>query len=428
MKSEPTRHFTKNVSNYSGIFKENIYVTRISNYLIIAAMVLSTGRAALLLQGRWKRSKTPDTNPVVDEADWVVVAEAPGIYLDMCTTGCPGDRTCFLALQPPLQRTSTVTHAGARNATEAQMAQVLHTRLPQDRYHAVLNALDQSLVLRAEQANKDARDSFQMNIANAVWGQHDFQFLPEYLDVLAEYYGAGMRLVDFAGAPDPSRLIINRWVEDQTNQKIKDLLPEGSVQSDTRLVLTNAIHFKASWLKQFEASATHQAPFTLLDGSIVNVDMMFQDSGMQYTSGKGYQLVGIPYAGGQASMVILLPAEGNFSTFEESLTADTLAGMLAEMHHEQVQLSLPRFKLETKFEVADPLKALGMTDAFDTGMADFPGWMGARTAYITGVYSTGRLWSNERDKAAAAWHGVVIQLTSMPMEPGGGESTVAFIF
>ena len=399
-------------------------------YLVIAAaMVLSAAGCQPPAARAEARSEKPRvTNPVVDEADWVdFVAGNRAFTLDMYHQLAAGEQNLFFSPYS-ISTALAMTYAGARNATEAQMAQVLHTRLPQDRYHAVLNALDQSLVLRAEQANKDARDSFQMNIANAVWGQHDFTFLPEYLDVLAEYYGAGMRLVDFAGAPDPSRLIINRWVEDQTNQKIKDLLPEGSVQSDTRLVLTNAIYFKASWLKQFEASATHQAPFTLLDGSIVNVDMMFQDSGMQYTSGKGYQLVGIPYAGGQASMVILLPAEGNFSTFEESLTADTLAGMLAEMHHEQVQLSLPRFKLETKFEVADPLKALGMTDAFDTGMADFSGMDGRKDLYITGVYHQAFVDVNEKGTEAAAATGVVVGLTSMPMEPAVVEVNRPFIF
>ena len=234
--------------------------------------------------------------------------------------------------------------------------------------------------------------------------------------MLAENYGAGMQLVDFVNSPDPSRIKINDWVADQTKNKIKDLLPEGSINPLTRLVLTNAIYFKASWLNQFSPNATHKDLFTLLDGSTVDVNMMSREAGMRYASGEGYQLVSIPYSGSQVSMLIFLPAEGKFSEFEAGITVDKLEGMIRAMKYSQVDLSLPKFKLETKFEAADQLISLGMVDAFDPNKADFSGMDGKKDLYISNVYHQAFVDVNEEGTEAAAATGLVVMQTSLPVD------------
>ena len=147
-----------------------------------------------------------------------------------------------------------MTSAGARGETQRQMTDTLHHRLPQSSLHPAFNALDRTLASRGQvrqgTPNRDGEGGqhFRLNIANALWGQHGYHFLPEFLDVLAENYGAGMRAVDFAGAPDEARVRINDWVAEETAGKVEGLLPPGTIERSTRLVLTNAIYFNASWL------------------------------------------------------------------------------------------------------------------------------------------------------------------------------------
>jgi len=140
-----------------------------------------------------------------------------------------------------------MTYAGARTETEQQMAQALHFELPQAQLHTAFNSLDQELNARGEGAQGKDDEGFRLNIVNAIWGQKDYSFLPDFLDTLARNYGAGLRVLDFQGAPDPSRIIINDWVEEQTEDRIKDLIPPGAINVLTRLVLTNAVYFNAAW-------------------------------------------------------------------------------------------------------------------------------------------------------------------------------------
>jgi len=162
-----------------------------------------------------------------------------------------------------------MTYAGARGETEKQMAETLHFLLSQDDLHPALNALDQELARRAAAAGSEEDEAFRLSIANSIWGQVGYDFLPAFLDILAENYGAGLRLADFAKDPDKSRVIINDWISDQTEDRIKDLIPEGGITPLTRLVLANAIYFKATWLHQFDESRTRDREFNLLNGEQV---------------------------------------------------------------------------------------------------------------------------------------------------------------
>jgi len=318
-----------------------------------------------------------------------------------------------------------MTYAGARNETEQQMADVLGFTLGQDGVHPVFNALDQALAGRGEGLDEDQR--FRLRIANALWGQEDYAFRAAFLDLLAENYGAGLRVLDFLKAPDASRQTINKWVEDQTEEKIKDLLPPGSITGDTRLVLSNAIYFNAAWMYAFEESATQDGTFYLLDGGQVTVPMMAQSERLGYAKGSGYQAVELPYLGGELSMVMLLPAEGTFEEFAQGLNAQQMDAILGDIKRTQVQLTMPKFSYEASFRLKDALLRLGMVEAF-SGNADFSGMTGGRDLFISDVYHKAFVAVDEAGTEAAAATAVVMELTAAPVLPVQVKVDRPFIF
>lgn len=309
-----------------------------------------------------------------------------------------------------------MTYAGARGETERQMAQVLHFALEQARLHPAFNALDQALASRGAGAKSKDGQPFRLRVANSLWGQAGYTFLPAFLDTLAENYGAGLRLVDFKGAPEDARKAINKWVSDQTEGKIRDLIPHGAIDTLTRLVLANAIYFNAAWMHAFEKEATQDGPFYLLDGSQVAVPMMRQNERFPYFAGKGVQAVELPYDGGEVSMVLLVPDRGAFSAFEEALSAQVVADILARMEYTSVNLAMPRFKYDATLSLADTLRAMGMPEAFSAN-ADFSGMDGTRNLAITDVFHKAFVAVDEAGTEAAAATAVVIGLTAMPARP-----------
>jgi serpin B len=306
-----------------------------------------------------------------------------------------------------------MTYAGARGETEAQMAQTLHF-LPQDKLHAALNALDLELAQRGTAGSNDSTP-LQLNIANAVWAEQTFPFLQTYLDVLAQNYGAGIQLADFINQYEAVRKEINGWVSDETNDKIRDLLPEGVLKPSTRMVLVNAIYFKADWRTPFDPNNTHEAPFHLLDGSEVQVNMMSESlSGVPYVQGAGYQAIGLPYQGDTAEMVILVPDEGRFEEFESTLDAQKLDEILGSMQPGGgLQLELPKFSFTTDFSLKEQLTTLGMPDAFAPDRADFSGMTGQRDLYIDNVLHKAFVAVDEKGTEAAAATVVIMDLASV---------------
>ena len=270
----------------------------------------------------------------------------------------------------------SMTYAGASGETERQMADTLQLLLSQEDLHPTFNALDLDLASRGEGAEGKDDEGFKLNITNAVWGQVDYEFLESFLDVLAESYGAGVGPMDFRAAPERSRVTINDWVADQTEDRIKNLIPQGAIGKSTRMVLTNAIYFNAAWYYPFEEDPTFRKPFHLLDGGETVVPMMRQLSGFGYAKGDGYQAVDLLYDGGEMSMTILLPYEGRFGEFEESLDADVVSRILEGVHSERVVLTMPKFEFESQFGLAETLKKMGMSNAFDDEASDFSGMDG----------------------------------------------------
>ncbi len=314
-----------------------------------------------------------------------------------------------------------MTYAGARGETERQMADTLHFILPQDRLHSAFNGLDLELASRGEGAEGTDEEGFRLNIINAIWGQEDFEFLAEFLDVLAENYGAGPRLLDFISEPDESRVTINDWVSEQTEGRIEDLIPPGVIDELTRLVLTNAIFFNAAWLNPFEESLTKDGAFHLLDGGEVTVPMMRRTASFGVATGDGYQAVELPYDGGELSMVILLPDTGQFEAFEGSLDADLVGTITEGLVPTRVALTMPKFEFESDFVLADTLQAMGMPVAFvpPTGpctseTADFSGMTGTCKLFITDVVHKAFVSVDEAGTEAAAATAVVIVTESLP--------------
>ncbi|MBN1160886.1 MAG: serpin family protein, partial [Dehalococcoidales bacterium] len=254
-----------------------------------------------------------------------------------------------------------MTYAGARSETEQQMTDTLHFTLTQERLHAAFKALNDSIKERGRamatvqtperEFVQEEVDSFRLNIANALWGQKDYSFLPEFLDLLQAYYGSGLNTLDFINEPEESRLVINQWASDQTEGRIKDIIPPGAIDALTRLVLANAIYFNANWEYQFSESATRDGIFHLLDGSSVTVPMMHQKEYFDYTEGDNYQAIRLPYLGNEFAMTILLPREGQFEEFENSLDAQMLQDITANLESVQVDLTLPRFQFESSFRL-----------------------------------------------------------------------------
>ena len=265
-----------------------------------------------------------------------------------------------------------MAYAGARGETERQMADSLGFKLPQNRLDPAFNALDLLLASRP----KGGDDAFRLNVANSVWGQRDYSFLPEFLDSLAVNYGEDVRAADFRRDPEDARVRINGWVADETEERIRNLIPQGTLTPLTRLVLANAIYFNAAWLHAFDERATKDRPFHLLDGSQRDVAMMRQQENLRYAIGDGFQAVELPYKGGDVAMTILLPESGKFEEFEGSLSGQSVRDIVESLESELVRLTMPKFEMESGFSLSDTLKAMGMPDAFDDQAANFSGMDG----------------------------------------------------
>jgi serpin B len=313
----------------------------------------------------------------------------------------------------------TMTYAGARGATAQQMADVLHVSLSDDELHSAMADV-QAALMYVELAGPD-EEPLRLSIANALWGQQGYPFRADYLDLLDAYYGAGLRQLDFVAAPEPARQTINDWVADETEDRIQDLLPPGSIDVDTRLVLTNAIYFKGAWVTSFEDYLSVDGPFTRLDGSTVTVPMMGQTEYFAYAALEDYQAVALPYQGGFTAMLILVPEAGHFDAFEAALDMDVFQAALDSLASTNLALTMPSFEAETDFSLVETLAALGMIDAFDPDRADFSGM--ADTAggnlYVSEVVHKAFIAVDEAGTEAAAATGVVVGVTSagpMPVE------------
>jgi serpin B len=260
-----------------------------------------------------------------------------------------------------------MTYAGARGDTASQMADTMQFRLPPERLHPAMGALLNDL--------NAAHDGYQLRVADALWVEKDYSLLDAFLKLNKTNYGAGLNQVDFRTAPDAARSTINQWVEQKTENKIKDLLPPGLIDPTTRLVLTNAIYFKGDWQTPFAKATTDDQDFLLSPEQKIKTPMMHREGRFNYFNGGTFQALEIPYKGAELSMIVLLTNNvGGLPALERSLTAYSVRQWMGQLRPaSNVILTLPKFKMESRFSLGDTLEAMGMEEAFDRNTADFTG-------------------------------------------------------
>jgi serpin B len=333
--------------------------------IVLAVLLLATCQpfrpAGRVVQADVPRVESPD---VSDAQVAQFVAGNQAFALDLYHVLATGEDGNLIYSPYSISLAFSMLYAGAQGEAEAEMGQVFHF-LPQETQHPAFNVVDQRLQRLGEARQSEAGGaSFELNLANAVWGQRDYPFREPYLEILAAQYDAGLRIVDFQKAPEKARQAINAWVAEETAERIQEIAPPGSVSADTRLVLANAIYFKAGWDYPFQESATADGAFTLLDGSQVIVPLMHQETRLTYMEGEGYQAVQLPYAGQVADMWVILPAEGQFEDVQGQLGVDLIEAMRRDTEARRVILTLPRFGFETSLELHNLLKKMGMAHVF----------------------------------------------------------------
>jgi serpin B len=281
-----------------------------------------------------------------------------------------------------------MTYAGARGETARQLAEALHFTLPPDRLHEAFRALQATT----------RTGSVELRIGNRLWGQKGYHFLPEFMDITDRCYGAKLADVDFRTAGEQARNEINRWVEQQTANKITDLVPLGALNAMTRLVLTNAVYFLGCWESEFDEENTTLAPFWTTATEHSPVSMMSQTKHFMYGEfddlrvlelpyrsrayelqdyedkfGKGQRYVEIPDGGSDFAMVILLPRKMDGLKEIESRLSSTTLQQFVKLKPSPVDVQIPKFHVESSFLLGEALNSLGMKDAFILGGADFSG-------------------------------------------------------
>ena len=309
-----------------------------------------------------------------------------------------------------------MTHAGARGETAAEMAQVLG--MPDDR--AAIAAASEAVrkILAEAKGEKIALD-----VANRIWVHQDKRLEAEVTTLLEGKYGVDAGIVDFAGAPEPARAVINAWVSEHTAKKIDELLKAGTITPLTRLVLTNAVYMKAPWAKMFEKEATRPEPFTVSAETRADVPFMHQSgrlvAGTVGEGPKAATVCEIPYEGGRLSMMVIVPAAvDGLGDVLAGLDGGSLAGWKSgKLRARQVNLALPKWKARKPLGLNEPLAALGMKQAFVNGAADFSGMDGTRDLYVSAVVHEGFVEVTEEGTEAAAATGVVMTTRAAIQRP-----------
>jgi serpin B len=305
-----------------------------------------------------------------------------------------------------------MAYEGARGETATQMADVLH--LSQD--PAALQGAFAALLGDLNAAGQAG--GFSLDVADALWAQQGFQLLADFVSAMQNGFGGGLKQVDFIHDADGATQTINDWVAQQTQGKITDLFAPGALNAYTRLVLTNAIYFKGQWATAFDAAQTYDAGFTLGSGDRVSAPTMHNTSGYRYMEKDGFQVLELPYADGRLAMDVLLPTQSSgLSGLDASVIPSDLNSWLQGMSTQQVQVSLPKFTMTTQFDLIPALKALGMTDAFLSGGADFSGISAEQQLYIDKVAHKAFIDVNETGTEAAAATGVGVEMAAE--FPGG---------
>ena len=362
----------------------------------------SGNNSVLSLSQEKKLESEPDINSVVNSSNQF----AFDLYSNL-----KGKEGNIFFSPYSLSTAMAMTYEGARGQTAEEIRQVFH--YPED-----IEILRRGYAGIINQINKKDK-KYELRTANALWAQKSYPFLPEYFKTVEKYYGGKVTNVDFVRDTENSRLTINKWVEEQTRNRIKDLIPQGVITSLTRLVLTNAIYFKGNWETQFPKQNTKEADFKVSADKKVRVPMMFIGGRkFNYTENEALQLLELPYAGNELSMLVLLP-RNELSEVEPYLKPDKIQDLMKDMRQEEVDVYLPRFKFETKYLMGGEkgiLGRMGMPTAFSEMRADFSGMTGKPDLYITEVVHQAFVEVNEEGTEAAAATGIIMGAKAVLMK------------
>ncbi|MFW6044801.1 MAG: serpin family protein [Planctomycetota bacterium] len=319
-----------------------------------------------------------------------------------------------------------MTYAGAGGDTADQMRDVFSWQLPDGDLHRTFGKI-------TDQLGSDDDSTFQLHIANSIWGQKDYNFHQDYLDTVEDNYGAPLRRADFKSDPDQMRKKINQWVEKHTEEKIKDLMPKGSISPLTRLVLANAIYFNARWANTFDENSTTEDTFTTIDGTETKTDMMQQTDRFGYMDNDMLKILELPYDGSETSMFVLLPKEkADLDQIEDAISPKNLDAWIQKLKQSRVEVRLPKFKLKKKFMLNDKdmLPEMGMPDAFDPNRANFDEMAEEdEELYIAAAVHQAYVDVDEKGTEAAAATGIGVSATAAPAgEPEIFHADRPFIF
>ena len=317
-----------------------------------------------------------------------------------------------------------MTYAGASGTTAAEMEKALHLSLGEET-HPAFSALKDGL----EDLQKDG--GVQLAVANSLWPMKGYPLLPAFLERVKSGYGAEIVPLDFAGATEESRQTINRWVEDKTREKIKDLIAPGNLEPLVRMVLVNAIYFKGKWASPFKSERTAPGDFFVSPDAIVLVPMMDQTHRFPYAETDDCQILELPYVGDGLSMLVILPKDRDgLAGIEARLSSDFLAAWRERLAEREVHVILPKFKMTWGAALLNgPLQALGMVDAFSKTKADFSGMDGRPDwLYVGLVLHKAFVEVNEEGTEAAAATAVVMKYRSIPKPPPEFRADHPFLF
>jgi len=328
-----------------------------------------------------------------------------------------------------------MTYAGAKGNTAAQMAKTLHfdndAAKVSEAFTELLKTLNSppGVKFRDKSGELSTQPAYQLFLANALWGQRDYLFKPEFTDLVQRKYAAGLNSLDFAADPEKARGIINDWAAEQTKDRIKDLISKEDITHTTRLVLTNAIYFKSKWAHEFSKDLTKDGPFQLAADKPANVPFMHQVHSFGYGENDDLQLLEMAYMGDALSMLVLLPKKvDGLAALEKNLTVGKVNQWLRDKTVKFVEVTLPRFTFTSTFCLNDDLKALGMIDAFDA-KADFSGMTVAERLCISKVIHKAFVAVDEEGTEAAAATAVIMgPIAALPVKPKVFKADHPFIF
>ncbi len=389
---------------------------------ILGATILLT--VFFSLSCKTQKNNTVNNNTSVTENKAPVsITDANNLFaIDLYKKICDKPENLFLAPYS-ISTALAMTYVGARENTEKQMGEIMHFPAnSKDFYDKYNESLKEIGALN---------DGSAINIynANSIWAQRDFTFNEAFVKILKNSFNSSVNTVDFINETENSRQQINTWVEKQTNEKIKGLIPSGLVDYLTRLVLVNAIYFKANWATAFDEKQTQKIDFHVEETSSVACDFMTADKEFNYYEDEtNLKAIEIPYSNGTLSMLIILPKDNAaFVALKKDFNYDLYKKITIGLSPKKVKLFFPKFKITSEFELSWILKEMGMPDAF-SDRADFSGMTGKKDLKISKVIHKAFVEVNESGTEAAAATAVVMRIKSLPVNQPEFKADHPFMF